>query len=97
LGTARIPFYIEVGVFRVVVRHTCARRLRIRGKCNCRGEIRDNVGERHYSSFELVFVAPSTPLVGKGCVMSNNARCFIWAIIVFGLSNWGFRVLNGPK
>jgi hypothetical protein len=43
LGTAKSPLYIEVGVYRAVVRHTCVLRLQIRRKCNRRGEIRGNV------------------------------------------------------
>jgi len=42
-GPARSPLYIEVGVCRAVVRHTCAWWLGIHGKCNRRGVIRENV------------------------------------------------------
>jgi hypothetical protein len=61
LGDCKSPLYIEVSVCRVVVRHTCARRLRICRKCNRRGEIRESHDGDRYSSFELVIVDPGTP------------------------------------
>jgi len=88
LGTAMSPLYKEVDVCRAVVRHTCAWRLQNRGKCNRRGEIRGNVGKRRYSLFELVSIAPSTPLAEKRCVASKMSNVVFKLKLLLGFSNW---------
>jgi len=61
LGDCKSPLYIKVGVCRAVVKHTCGRQLRIRRKCNRRGEIRGSHDGDCYSSFKPVIVDPGTP------------------------------------
>jgi len=40
--------------------------------------------KRRYCLFEQVSFVPSTPLAWKGCVVSNFAKCSIWAWFAIG-------------
>jgi len=44
--------------------------------------------KRHYSPFELVSIAPCTPLAGKGCVASKLSNVAFELDLLLGLSNW---------
>ncbi|RHN59337.1 hypothetical protein MtrunA17_Chr4g0012161 [Medicago truncatula] len=61
LGTGKSPLYIQVGVCKTVVRHTCARRLQILRKSNRRGETRGSHDGDRYCSFDRVSFTLSTP------------------------------------
>ena len=50
LEAARSLLFIEVGECRAVVMDTCVRRLRNQEKCNCRWDIRENVGKETLSN-----------------------------------------------
>jgi hypothetical protein len=90
-GLLRVPS-IKLGECRAVVWHTCARRLRIRRKCNRRGEILGSLDGDRYGSFERVFVASSTPSRGGGCVVSILPNVVFGLEFVLDLSG-----LIGPK
>jgi hypothetical protein len=44
--------------------------------------------KRRYSSFELVSVAPCTPLAGKECVASKLPNTLFGHDLLLGLNNW---------
>jgi hypothetical protein len=87
LEAARSLLFIEVGEYRAVVMAQCVQRLQNREKCNRRRDICGNMGKRRYCSFEQVSVAPSTPLVKKGCVASKLPLATFGLGLLLGLSN----------
>jgi len=78
LGTTMSPLFIEVGVCRAIVRHTCVRRLRIRRKCNCQREIRRNVEKDVTVNLNWSLFAPSTPSWGRGVFRVITSNIEFW-------------------